>query len=257
MYISNTFYFTNKIFFKSSKNKYSSINYIFVLLIALVILISKADCEIKSSSNINDELNFNEEEEQANLNFITELNSATFDKFLNTSDVMFILFVEPNCLKCNRFTKSFLELNEILSKEKNDLKKIRLATVNGFKERKIAQYLNIEDFPNFLFINKRINQEDSFSDIQSTNELYEYLKKKIIRKWNLLENLQQANDFRVNKVNMIVCRNEKSEIQQEFFEKLNLIIQKYENINYYTVDLYKLKFDIQMLDKLYQGNFLP
>ncbi len=191
----------------------------------------------------------------ATLNFINELTSGKIHKFFDNSDIMVILFTEPNCLKCNRFIKILSELNEKLSKENSDLKKIRLGTVNGFQEKQIVEKFNIEEIPSFLFINKRLNNEEIISDIQSTSEIYEILKRKIIRKWNILENLQQAKDFSEKRVNMIVCRNEMSEIHSEFFQKLNLIIEKYEDVNYYMLNLIKYKSDIQKLEKEFQGKF--
>ena len=193
------------------------------------------------------------ENNSLSLNFITELTSNTIHRFFDNSDIMLILFIEPNCLKCNRFTKVFLELNQILSKETSELKKIKLGTVNGFQEKQIVEKNNIEEIPSFLFINKKLNYEEIISDIDSTSDIYEFLKRKIIRKWNFLENLQQANDFREKRINLIVCRNEKSEIHSEFFQKLNLIIAKYEEINYYVLNIIKYKSDIQKLEKEYRG----
>jgi hypothetical protein len=197
-----------------------------------------------------------QENNSPSLNFITDLTSSNIHSFFDNSDSMLILFIEPNCLKCNRFTKILLELNEKISKENTELKrKVKFATVNGFQEKQIVEKLNVEEIPSFLFINKKLNYEQIISDVQSTNEIYEFLKRKIIRKWNFLESLQQVNDFREKRINLIVCRNEKSEIHSEFFQKLNMIIAKYEDVNYYVVNLYKHKSDMQKLEKEYQGRF--
>jgi len=188
------------------------------------------------------------------LNFITEITSSSIHKFFDNSETMLILFTETNCLKCNRYTKILLELSEKLSKENSDLKKIRMGTVNGFQEKHIVEKNNIEEIPSFLYINKKLNHEEIISDIQSTRDIYDFLHKKIIRKWNLLENLQQANDFREKRINMIVCRSERSDVHEDFFKVLNSIIAKYEDVNYYVLNVVKYKSEIQKLEREYQGN---
>lgn len=236
-----------------------SCNFLVVIKILTLLLIMNNSIQYTSAKIINDDsINKTNENENSstdnNLNLISEITSSSIHKFFDNSEIMLILFTEPNCLKCNRFIKIFMELNEKLSKENTELKKIKLATVNGFQEKQIVEKNNIEEIPSFLFKNKKQNYEEIITDIQGMNDLYEFLHKKIIRNWILLENLQQVNDFREKRINMIVCRNEKSEIHNDFFKKLNSIITKYEDVNYYLLNVMKYKSDIQKLEKEYKGN---
>jgi len=245
-----------------NKNYYlkSFLNYKIFLLISIFLLIKSNENDIKINQNTrNVEITESKNEygkglnKDSSLNVIFDITSHTMHKFYNSSKIIMILFIEPNCIKCNRFVKIFSELNQILSKENDDLKNVKLGVLNGFQDKKIVENFDIEEFPTILFLNQKFNTQEKITDLQRTKDLYDFLYKKIIKKWNFLENLNEVEKFNENKVNMVVCRNEVSELQKEFFDKLKEIIEKYENVNYYLINVMNVKSEIKKLEKEYQG----
>lgn len=213
---------------------------IFVILLSFILCSATGDTDNEYYNNY--------------LNHIVHLTDENYKDVFTRSEIMLILFIEPNCLKCNRFMKNLLEVNEKVSKNKNELNTVLFATVEAFQDKKIAEELNIEKFPSFVYINKKFKFEEIITDLQNAEDLYTYLEHKLIRKWDLLTTIDQVSDFSVNKVNMVICVNENSERHKEYFSHIKNMTTIYEKANFFYVNIMKYRFEAYKLKKEYDGS---
>jgi thiol-disulfide isomerase/thioredoxin len=171
-------------------------------------------------------------------NYVREINSNNLKEFIINSSSFLILFTEPNCLRCIRYTKILMELNQKFSNETNKLKEIKFATINSIENPSLLNDFKIKQVPTFLFYYKKYDLEERIIDIISADEIQILIEKKILKSWKFLDDISTIRkSISGDDVNFVVCKDGSNSKHERIFEMIFRNFEHFE-MNFFYADHY-------------------
>jgi hypothetical protein len=185
----------------------------------------------------------------ANNNFV-EVNNKNYNDFLNKSEYTLLFFYDTASTKSKKYDNVLKEtlmrlVSESQTSDKREslhakeiLDKVSFGKVDAYKNKELASEYEIEKFPSIKFIRPKsnlINEITESFDINtvSTQQIINYLKKRVVRPWENLSSIDQLKDInKDNNINLVLCDQPQSNIT----ELINRIIIHYDDVFLSKVD---------------------